>query len=239
MLCKSVIHTNRQQLFVRYSTLRFVPKCAPVSHSDLEKANEFVRSKKRLFIITGAGLSTESGIPDYRSPEVGLYERTNHRPIQHFEFIKQAHRRQIYWARNYVSWPIFSSFKPNASHHILAKWEKRGIVEHHVTQNVDSLLVKAGCQKLTELHGSSYRVKCIDCSASFTREIIQLLIDEQNKHWRGVDRVELSADNDAILSEEQISDFKTPTCPICNRDRLKPEVGEFFKRFLCFFFFFT
>jgi NAD-dependent deacetylase sirtuin 4 len=208
-------------------SLKFVPKSNPATGEDIEKIQEFVLNKKRLFIITGAGLSTESGIPDYRSEGVGLYARSASRPIEHSDFMKHAHKRQSYWARNYVSWPIFSSFEPNQSHHILGDWEKRGKAHYHVTQNVDSLLVKAGCRKLTELHGTSYKVKCMDCDTRFTRDAVQLIIQAQNKHWHTIGDFELSADNDVLLTEEQIRDFKTPICPKCNKDRLKPEVGEY------------
>ena len=69
--------------------------------------------------------------------------------------------RTRYWARNYIGWPIFSSFQPNKTHFILADWEHRKKVVHHITQNVDSLFIKAGCTKISELHGSAYRVKCL------------------------------------------------------------------------------
>lgn len=206
--------------------LKFVPKSKPVDPSEIEKLKEFVLSRKRLFVISGAGVSTESGIPDYRSEGVGLYARTDRRPVQHAEFMKSAEKRRSYWARNYVSWPIFSSFQPNINHHIMAKWERRNKVHHHVTQNVDSLLVKAGCTRLTELHGNSYKVRCMDCRTLFTREATQILIASQNKGWYVVSDLELSPDNDVLLTDEQIREFKTPQCPICKMDRLKPEVGQ-------------
>ncbi len=206
--------------------LKFVPKSNPATKEDIERIREFVERRNKLFVITGAGLSTESGIPDYRSEGVGLYARSTSRPIEHSDFMKHAHRRQAYWARNYVSWPIFSSFQPNQSHHILACWERKNKVQHHVTQNVDSLLVKAGCRKITELHGTSFKVKCMDCETRFTRDAVQLIIQAQNTHWHAVGDFELSADNDVLLTDEQIKDFKTPLCPKCSKDRLKPEVGK-------------
>jgi NAD-dependent deacetylase sirtuin 4 len=205
---------------------KFVPKSKPVSEEDLARVREFVLRSKNLFVVTGAGISTESGIPDYRSENVGLYARSTSRPIEHGEFMKHAHKRKSYWARNYVSWPIFSSFSPNRCHYTLADWERRGKVHYHVTQNVDSLLVKAGARKLTELHGTSYKVKCMDCDARFTREAVQLIIQSQNRSWGTVSDFELSADNDVLLTEDQIKDFHTPVCPICSKDRLKPEVGK-------------
>lgn len=153
-----------------------------------------------------------------------MYSQTHVKPVQHHEFMKYPHRRQLYWARNYTSWPIFSSFKPNLTHYTFAKWEKAGKVHHHVTQNVDSLLVKTGCLRLTELHGTSYKVKCMDCDFKLTRDSMQILIKSQNPHWDATS-TDLSPDNDVKLSNEQIKDFKTPICPKCKNDRLKPEVG--------------
>ena len=107
---------------------------------------------------------------------------------------------------------------------ILAGWEKKGKVHYHVTQNVDSLLVKAGCSKLTELHGSSYKVVCINCDFRMTRESMQILINSQNPDW-SVFSDDLNPDNDVKLSEEQMKDFILPSCPKCNHDTLKPDLG--------------
>lgn len=101
---------------------------------------------------------------------------------------------------------------------------KKGKVYHHVTQNVDSLLVKAGCLRLTELHGTSYKVQCMDCDFRLTRDAMQILIESQNPNWNQKSD-DLSPDNDVKLTDEQIKDFKTPTCPKCKNDRLKPQVG--------------
>ena len=107
--------------------------------------------------LTGAGISTESGIPDYRSEGVGLYARSSNRPVQYIDFVKHAHIRQRYWARNYVGWPKFGYFLPNSSHKTLSRWEDMGKLHWLVTQNVDALHYKAGSKKVTELHGSAHR----------------------------------------------------------------------------------
>lgn len=121
-------------------------------------------SSDSLVVITGAGLSTESGIPDYRSENVGLYARSERRPIQYKEFISSAPGRQRYWARNYVGWPSFASYQPNVCHKILAEYEQKGNGLHWlVTQNVDALHTKAGSKQVTELHGCTHRVMCMDC----------------------------------------------------------------------------
>ena len=141
------------------------------------------------------------------------------------DFTKSVERRKIYWARNYVSWPRFSSFKPNKTHDMLAKWEKTGKVIHHVTQNVDSLLVKAGSTKLTELHGSSFKVICLTCDFKMSRESMQILIKSLNPNWN-VFSDKIRPDNDARLDTNQINDFVLPKCPKCQNYSLKPDVSK-------------
>ncbi|CAF4936382.1 unnamed protein product, partial [Rotaria socialis] len=158
----------------------YVPSHQKPSTDDIDKFQKFISNSQRLFIITGAGISTESGIPDYRSEGVGLYARTTNRPMMYQEFLTNAKRYKMYWARNYIGWPTFSSFQPNETHKIFAAWE----VFWHVTQNVDSLLTKAGCELLSELHGCSARVVCVDCGyKSLTREELQEIILKQNPNW--------------------------------------------------------
>lgn len=156
-LPQSVAVGRRAASAVPASMLGFVPSSSSVDRSSLEQLQAFVSQASRLFVLTGAGLSTESGIPDYRSEGVGLYARTNRRPMQHAEFMRSSKARQRYWARNYAGWPLFSSHLPNSAHHALRNWEEKGKVHWLVTQNVDALHSKAGHQRLTELHGCSHR----------------------------------------------------------------------------------
>lgn len=149
---------------------QFVPESRPVTESSIEQFQHFVDKSKRLFVLTGAGISTESGIPDYRSDEVGLYARSDRKPIQYRDFVHSPSRRQRYWARNYVGWPQFSSFLPNQSHLVLAEWEKVGKIHWLVTQNVDALHTKAGSRCLTELHGCSNRIICMNCKTLTKQE---------------------------------------------------------------------
>ena len=137
--------------------LDFVPSCSTTDAHSLELVRDFVSRARRLFVITGAGLSTESGIPDYRSEGVGLYARTDRRPMQHSEFVRSAKSRQRYWARNFLGWPQFSSHQPNSAHRALQRWEEAGKLGWLVTQNVDALHSKAGQKRLTELHGCAHR----------------------------------------------------------------------------------
>ena len=150
---------------------------------------------------TGAGISTESGIPDYRSEDVGLYARSNHRPIQHQEFIKSKHVRQRYWARNFVGWSNFSSFQPNSAHHTLSKWETEGgKISVLVTQNVDRLHHKAGSKHVVELHGTAYEVKCMNCDFRISRHDLQNTFLEMNP-LMSAKSDEIRPDGDVELSQ--------------------------------------
>lgn len=135
----------------------FVPPSPPLDPEKIKELQRFITLSKKLIVMTGAGISTESGIPDYRSEKVGLYARTDRRPIQHIDFIRSAPVRQRYWARNFVGWPQFSSHQPNPAHWALSNWEKLGKLHWLVTQNVDALHSKAGNRRLTELHGCMHR----------------------------------------------------------------------------------
>ena len=153
---------QRRQLFLFKSTLSHGERFVPENNSQIDtnlilKLQDFIQSKQRIFVVTGAGISTESGIRDYRSEGVGLYAVSTSRPVQHQDFVKSSTNRKKYWARNYTGWPIFSSHQPNNGHYAISMLEKAGKLHWTVTQNVDSLHSKAGSKKLTELHGSSNR----------------------------------------------------------------------------------
>ena len=161
LISRKRLTTTRHVIRSVASSLRqknmFVPRGSEVSERDIELLGEFINNSSKLFVITGAGISTESGIRDYRSEGVGLYATSDQRPIEFQDFLKKPLRRQRYWARNFAGWPLFSSFLPNVSHEILADMERYGNLHWLVTQNVDSLHKKAGSKKLTELHGTGAR----------------------------------------------------------------------------------
>ena len=205
---------------------KFVPEFTPLSDEQKSQLNEFVSRSKRLFVLSGAGLSTESGIPDYRSEKFGLYTNTKYRPMDFADFMRSHKNRQRYWARNYAGWPIFSSYKPNLSHHLLAKLES-SVVHHHTTQNVDSLLIKAGAKKVTELHGSGARVACLDCGYKLSRDAMQYLITTHNPGWLEKEGADVTVDSDANVDIEKVSQFVLPKCPSCKGDKLKPEIVFF------------
>ena len=148
---------------------QFVPRSnTQPDNNILSQLRDFVDRSQRLFVLTGAGISTESGIRDYRSEKVGLYAISTYRPVQHEDFVKNASTRQRCWARNYAGWPTFSSYLPNKGHQVLADLEKSGKVYWLVTQNVDSLHSKAGSKRLTELHGSiSWYLECSEIYFGF------------------------------------------------------------------------
>ncbi|GAA6221894.1 NAD-dependent protein lipoamidase sirtuin-4, mitochondrial [Lates japonicus] len=205
--------------------LNFVPACSTADAQSLDLLQDFVSRSRRLFIITGAGLSTESGIPDYRSEGVGLYARTDRRPMQHAEFVRSAKSRQRYWARNFLGWPQFSSHQPNSAHKVLQRWEERGNLHWLVTQNVDALHSKAGQKRLTELHGCTHRVMCLGCGAISAREELQRRFISLNPDWRAQAGA-VAPDGDVFLEDEQVLHFRVPSCDDCG-GILKPEVTFF------------
>jgi NAD-dependent deacetylase sirtuin 4 len=160
---------------------KFVPKHVPASSEDISTLSDFVReASPGLLLLTGAGISTESGVPDYRSAEVGLFARSNRKPVQHSVYMRSPDARKSFWSRSFVGWPRWSALTPNAAHRALAEWERRGVVAHVVTQNVDQLHYKAGSQKVIELHGTNSRVACTSCSYSITRQAFQHVLTECN-----------------------------------------------------------
>lgn len=171
--------------------------------------------------------SKSTGIPDYRSEGVGLYARSNHRPVQNLEFIQSPKRRQQYWARNYVAWPSFSNIQPNATHKALARLERNGQISALVTQNVDRLHTKAGSKNVLELHGCGYKVICLGshCDYSIDRHELQLIFNSMNQNL--MEKVDLARpDGDVDIPQEYIDSFKIPDCPKCG-GMLKPEIVFF------------
>lgn len=187
----------------RYSpqSLNFVPKHSPVVETDVRLLEDFLLGHRKILVLTGAGISTESGIPDYRSEEVGLYARSNHKPIQYQVFLKSEEARRRYWARNYVGWERFSRCEPNDTHRFVKELEvahrKASVV---VTQNVDRLHYKAGSRNVVELHGSAFRVKCLQCDANYSRFEVQEALKELNPEF-GESSSMIRPDGDVEIAE--------------------------------------
>ncbi|XP_014357358.2 NAD-dependent protein deacylase Sirt4 [Papilio machaon] len=203
----------------------FVPAYKPPVEKDFETIRYFISRHKKILILTGAGISTESGIPDYRSEEVGLYARSNHKPVQYQEFVKYPKVRQRYWARNFVGWPRFSAVQPNATHYAIRELEKINKVSAIVTQNVDRLHHKAGSENIIELHGTGYIVKCLQCTYEVDRYELQETMMQQNPDMENSVTM-IRPDGDVELSREQIEKFRVPLCPKC-QGPLKPDIVFF------------
>lgn len=164
---------------------------------------------KRLAVLTGAGLSTDSGIPDYRSPG-----RPPRNPIQHRQFVSDAAWRQRYWARSAVGWERFREARPNVAHLALARMEAAGLVTGLVTQNVDRLHRAAGSRRVVELHGALAEVRCLTCESFESRDALQLRLRAMNPDVDVV-HAALRPDGDAELSPEQMAAFHVAACIAC------------------------
>ena len=174
---------------------------------------------KSILVLTGAGVSTESGIPDYRGEG-----KTERHPMTFDVFMGTEAARARYWARSYVGWSVIANAKPNASHFALAQAESLGRISHIITQNVDSLHQQAGSKKVTELHGRLDKVICMTCRALIDRLRMDNLIEDLNPAIRKDLSVEFTPDGDAEV--EAASDFRIPPCPGCG-GILKPDVVFF------------
>ncbi len=208
-----------------FQTDRCIPNHSAISNSDFHALKSFIETSKRLFVLTGAGISTESGIKDYRSEGVGLYATTNQRPTTYDKFVRSAQVRQRYWARNTTAWPVFSTFKPNFSHNFLASLEHRDKLHWLVTQNVDDLHHKAGSRRVTELHGTVFSVICLSCRHMYPRPDIQEQIYRDNAGWAAQPQG-FAPDADVFVAEEFVRTFRAPECAKCG-GVLKPDVVFF------------
>ncbi|ROM77115.1 NAD-dependent deacetylase [Pseudomonas brassicacearum] len=180
-------------------------------------------SGRRFLVLTGAGISTPSGIPDYRDGE-GV--RRGRQPMMYQEFLAQADARRRYWARAMLGWPRVRQARPNAAHEALAQLQAQQRITGLITQNVDTLHDQAGSHDVIELHGSLHRVLCLDCNQRSERQQIQQLMEAQNPYLAGVDAVQ-APDGDTLLDPAFEARFQVPYCPHCNGNRLKPDVVFF------------
>lgn len=183
----------------------------------------------RAVALAGAGVSTESGIPDYRGPDGTLRRR---QPMQYKEFVGSPEGRARYWSRSVVGWPMFSAARPNRAHVALAELEAAGALAGVITQNVDGLHQAAGSREVVELHGSLARVRCLDCGEPACRHALQERLLEQNGSWLErlralrADAVASAPDGDADVPTHELSHFRVPGCEACG-GVLKPDVVFF------------
>ena len=180
-------------------------------------------AQRRFLLLTGAGISTSSGIPDYRDSE-GV--RRGRAPMMYQEFLATTQARRRYWARAMLGWPKVRIAQPNAAHRALATLQQRQRISGLVTQNVDTLHDQAGSHDVIELHGSLHRVLCLDCQQRSERDVIQQLMETENPYLAGVDAVQ-APDGDTLLDPAFEERFQVPRCPHCTGQRLKPDVVFF------------
>jgi len=181
--------------------------------------SDFIARYRRLFVLTGAGCSTDSGIPDYRDAN-GDWKRSP--PVNFQAFMGSAAMRQRYWARSFVGWPRFRCAGPNGAHEALARLEQQDRLELLVTQNVDGLHQAAGSTQVIDLHGRLDRVRCMDCDFLEPREELQAELMRGNSHWSRL-QGQSAPDGDADLEGLSFHEFVVPMCVRCG-GVLKPDV---------------
>ncbi|MET0293179.1 MAG: NAD-dependent protein deacetylase [Steroidobacteraceae bacterium] len=189
---------------------------------ELSALREFIERHPRLFVLTGAGISTDSGIPDYRDVN-GEWKRSP--PVQFEPFMTQLAVRQRYWARSLVGWRYFGRAAPNAAHLALAELGRLGRIDRLVTQNVDGLHEHAGSQDVIDLHGRLDVVRCMECNHRLSRADLQLELGSRNAEWTKFD-AKVAPDGDVDLVVDDFSTFDVPPCPVCG-GILKPDVVFF------------
>lgn len=180
----------------------------------------------RFALLTGAGLSTDSGIPDYRGP--GSPPRS---PMTYQEFVKAAANRQRYWARNHIGWSHLRRADPNQGHLAAAELERRGNLTGLITQNVDRLHQDAGSTNVVDLHGRYDQVVCLDCRRTYTRHLLAGILGELNPDFleraARTGLVEMAPDADSTVEDQAlISSFVVAACPACG-GMLKPDFVYF------------
>ena len=170
-------------------------------------------------VLSGAGLSTESGIPDYRGP-TGLARRAE--PMTYQAFTGAAAARQRYWARSHLGWRHIAQAAPNDGHHAVAELQRRGLLSGIITQNVDGLHQQAGAREVVDLHGSLSRVICLGCGERTPRDELDRRLRAANPDWDAEAR-RVNPDGDAVLDDGATDGFRLVDCLRC-AGALKPDV---------------
>lgn len=175
-----------------------------------------------VLVLSGAGISTESGIPDYRGVGGSL---SRHTPMTYQDFTGSAQARRRYWARSHLGWRTFGRARPNAGHRAVAAFGRHGLLSGVITQNVDGLHRAAGSEDAVELHGGLDRVVCLSCGALSRRDDLALRLEAANEGFQPV-AAALNPDGDADLTDEQVVGFRVVPCTVCG-GVLKPDVVFF------------
>jgi NAD-dependent SIR2 family protein deacetylase len=178
---------------------------------------------RRVAVLTGAGMSTDSGIPDYRGPD-----SPPSNPMTIRQFTSDPQFRQRYWARNHVGWRHMDDTLPNAGHRALATLEDAGVVSGLITQNVDLLHTKAGSRRVIDLHGTYAQVVCLSCGHTLSRAVLAEQLEAANPGFleraEAVGGIAVAPDADAMIDDT--SSFRVVDCPVCG-GMLKPDIVYF------------
>jgi len=182
----------------------------------------FIRDHPRLVVLTGAGISADSGIPTYRDRR-GVW--LHREPIQQQAFLEDENTRRRYWARSWFGWPVVRDAIPNPAHYALAQLEAGGSVQLLITQNIDRLHQRAGSRRVVDLHGRIDRVRCLSCTRVHARETVQGLLQARNR-WTYRGPVATRPDGDVDIPEDVCRRLVLPRCELCQGD-LMPDVVFF------------
>ncbi|WP_245544685.1 NAD-dependent protein deacetylase [Mobilicoccus pelagius] len=195
-------------------------------HTDLDVLHEIADlvAGGRVCVLTGAGMSTESGIPDYRGPD----GQRRVQPMTYQEFTAGPDSRRRYWSRAHVGWQRFAASRPNAGHRVVAALQRHGFADSIITQNVDGLHQRAGAADVLELHGTLSLVRCLTCENRIPREDMEARLARLNPGFAERVRTgEIRPDGDVTLADADVASFVLATCERCGADTLKPDVVYF------------
>jgi NAD-dependent SIR2 family protein deacetylase len=202
--------------------------CAPYTagmgklDQDSNALANFLADHPRMLVLTGAGISLDSGIPTYRDQRGDWQYST---PIQEQAFLRDAHTRRRYWARSWYGWPVVRDAQPNAAHMALAQLEQQGHIELVITQNVDGLHQRAGSRNVVDLHGRVDRVRCLACATVHSRDDVQKMLAKENI-WPARPHQSARPDGDMDVPDDLLSGLQLPRCSHCAAD-LRPDVVFF------------
>lgn len=191
-------------------------------HQDSDTLARFVASNPRMLVLTGAGISLDSGIPTYRDQR-GCWLHPP--PIQEQAFLRDADTRRRYWARSWYGWPVVRDAQPNGAHIALAQLEQQDHIELLITQNVDRLHQRAGSRNVVDLHGRVDRARCMACAAVYCRDAVQRLLQDENA-WPLRTQHATRPDGDMDVPGSLWSGLQLPRCSQCTAD-LRPDVVFF------------
>jgi len=195
-----------------------VPLLPPNAQAQIDAAAQALRGH-RVAVLTGAGVSTDSGIPDYRGE--GAPVRT---PMTFTQFLADLEYRKRYWAGSQLGWKRFDGAEPNEGHRALVDLEASGIVNGVITQNVDGLHLRAGSQRVVDLHGTMDRVRCLQCGQLYARTDVSRRIAQMNPWLDEPGATELGPDGDVAIAN--VANFVVPACTVCE-GTLKPDIVFF------------